>query len=1067
MANRVGAIFLVIQTALIAVALSTFADTPDDLNPEQAAIKALQRIRTNIQFNRDGTVRLVRLSNSVVTNNDTLVHLKAFPKLDYLAIVSPNVTDEGLQHIAGSTNLDTLLLTESSITGEGLAFLRDLVKLERLYLHDTPLNDSGFASLPQLESLRILHLDDTAITGKCLETLARVPNLDALRLTNAAVTDSHIAHVVGLTKLKHLSLSGTEITDASVEQLCSLSGIEYLELYDTSITKKGVALLREQFPAATILVDSEVGKLPEQSVAEIAFPLSRQTPNENELSPPIHTRLDSANTAPDFQRHVVPLLGKLGCNGRACHGSFQGQGGFRLSMFGYDFAIDHKNLSERVNLENPTESLILNKPTSAENHEGGLRLKRGSWEHQLLKRWVTKGANREANASAEVQTKLVKLDVSPSEIVFAGKGESKQLRVVAVWSDGTREDVTQLTRFQTNNDTIATVSSTGKITSQGKGDTYIISFYDSGVFSTQVLVPLTDQTGTRFPKFATATRIDELVTKKLSRLGIVPSPTADDADFLRRVSLDITGTLPTPKQITDFIADTATDKRAKKIDELLEHPAYDTWWTLKLCDLTGSNAGFLGSTEMAQPVATQWRKWLQHRVEQNVGWDKIARGIILAKSRNPNERYQDFSARHSEFTRAKTPADYAANEYMPHFWYRDNITQPAEKALAFGYIFMGVRLQCAQCHKHPFDQWSKKDFEQFSEFFTRIKTGSPPDADLLREQMREMLGVPTKLNTAALRRQSYLRVAAEGRPIPWKEVYIEAAGKKPQLAKLLGSNEIDLNQFQDPRDPLMHWLLNEPNRYFAKAFVNRIWANYFNVGIIEPPDDLNLANPPSNKELLNYLVNGFIESEYDMKWLHRRITNSDTYQRSWRANASNKLDERNFSRAVIRRLPAEVAIDAITQATANDKTVRRLSTQVDGRNIGDHPRSYQARVVDYSLLIFGKPLRTTNCDCERQDEPTLIQALFVRNDQELLDWLDRQDGWLKQVELTIAKNKDQSETEDSDLIQTAYLRTLSRNPSAAELNECKKHFGESENKIEGLRDLMWALLNTQEFITNH
>ncbi|MFT7639235.1 MAG: hypothetical protein ACI9G1_000966 [Pirellulaceae bacterium] len=1068
MTFRFGAILILIQTAFLATECYTIGEMPAEQNPEQAAIKSLQRITTNIQFNKDGTVRLLRLSKSFVTHNETLVHVKAFTKLDYLAIVSPNVTDEGLGHIADLTNLDTLMLSESHITGIGLAHLRRLSKLERLYLHNTPLNDDGFANLPPLAKLRILHLGNTSITGKSLKVLAGVPMLDALRLTNTSVSDAAIEYIAPLKKLAHLSLSGTKVTDACIETLCSLTELKYLELFDSNITKEGVAQLQTALPAATILTsinlgetnlveDNRVGKKP----AAPKQPPPGESTTADEVAPPIHTLLGVDETAPDFQRHVIPLLGRLGCNGRACHGSFQGQGGFRLSMFGYDFAPDHQNLSARVDIDSPTDSLILNKPTSADDHEGGLRLKRDSWEFKLLQSWIAHGAKRESNATAKPTVKLLKLDVTPAAIAFAAAKQIRQLKVVAIWSDGTREDVTQLARFQTNDDTVATVSDSGQITSQGKGDTYIISFYDSGVFSTQVLVPHTDKTGERFPQTPARTKIDKLVIKKLASLGIVPSPVADDADFLRRVGLDIAGTLPTPSQIADFVADTAADKRARKIDELLDHPAYDTWWTLRLCDLTGSNAGFLGSTEMAQPTATQWQTWLRHRVENNVGWDKIAAGIILATSRQQGERYQDFAASHSQFTRAKLPADYGANEYMPHFWYRDNITQPAEKALAFGYIFMGVRLQCAQCHKHPFDQWSKLDFEQFSEFFTRVKRGSPPDANSVREQMREMLGVPDKLNTAALRRQSYLRIAAEGRPIPWKEVYIEPTGNKAKPARLLGGEELDLNQFQDPREPLMHWLLNEPNRYFAKAFVNRIWANYFNVGIIEPPDDLNLANPPSNKELLNYLVAEFIESGYDMKWLHRTIANSDTYQRSWRTNDSNRTDERNFSRAVIRRLPAEVAIDAITQATANDKTAMRLATVGDGRTIGDHPRSYQARGVDYSSLIFGKPLRTTNCDCERQDEPTLIQALYIRNDQELLDWLDRQDGWLKQIELS------KEEIDERDLIRSAYLRTVSRNPSDTELEESAKHIKESESTIDGLRDLMWALLNTKEFITNH
>ncbi|MBI2481243.1 MAG: DUF1549 domain-containing protein [Planctomycetia bacterium] len=573
---------------------------------------------------------------------------------------------------------------------------------------------------------------------------------------------------------------------------------------------------------------------------------------------------------------------------------------------------------------------------------------------------------------------------------------------------------------------------------------------------------MSDLTGGDFPDVPRPTEIDRLVVGKLAKLGVVPSELSTDEEFLRRVSLDIIGTLPTPDEIHSFVADTSSDKRSRKVDELLAHPAYVTWWTTRLCDLTGSNAGYLGATEMAQPVAAQWRAWMERRVQENVGWDKIASGIVLARSRARGQPYRDFIAEQSKYTDEIAPADFAAlDNSMPHFWYRDNINQPTDKALAFGYTFLGVRLDCAQCHKHPYDQWSKRDFELFTEFFTRIKAGVPPDAKPLHEATQHMLGVPDKLNTAALRRQSYLRIAAEGRPIPWNEVYIEPA-KGEQPGKLLGGSEMDLSHFDDPREPLMEWLLTEPNRYFAKSFVNRIWTNYFSVGIIDPPDDLNLANPPSNKALLDHLTDGFIASGYEMKWLHRTIANSRTYQLSWRPNDTNRADTRNFSHAVLRRLPAEVAIDAIHQATASDSVLKTAAASVANRKIGQHPVSYQTRAIDFSLLIFGKPLRTTNCDCERQGEPTLLQSLYVRNDQEMLDLLVRKDGWIAQVkkEAISAERADQ-------LVAEAYLRTLARLPNDSELADCRQHVHDSTDVPEALHDLLWALLNTQEFITNH
>ncbi|MCH7729809.1 MAG: DUF1549 domain-containing protein, partial [Planctomycetes bacterium] len=408
-----------------------------------------------------------------------------------------------------------------------------------------------------------------------------------------------------------------------------------------------------------------------------------------------------------------------------------------------------------------------------------------------------------------------------------------QLQATAIWSDGSREDVTCLTRFETNNDSVADVQNNSVVRAVGKGDTHIIASYDNAITPIPVMMPVSDRTDKNYPKVPTPTRIDELVVEKLSKLGIVPSDLSTDQEFLRRVSLDIIGTLPAPKEIQEFVTDKSPSKRPKKIDELLERPAYVMWWTTRLCDLTGSNAGYLGNTDMARPVAGLWRNWIERRVKDNIGWDKIAKGILLAKSRKPGQTYDEFVAEQSRFTARENPADFSAlDNPMPMFWFRDNIKTAQDKALAFGYTFLGVRLECAQCHKHPFDQWSKQEFEQFKEFFTRISTGLQPDAQEPYDQLREMLGVPVKLNSAALRRQSYMRIAAEGRPIPWKEVFITPPGDKPQLAKLLGGTELDLREFDDPREPLTQWLLGDNNRFFARAFVNRIWANYFNVGII-------------------------------------------------------------------------------------------------------------------------------------------------------------------------------------------------------------------------------------------
>ncbi len=1111
---------------LLIVVGSSRADDQDDalaeaLKAEEPAAKALRGISSNLQKNRDGTVRFLRFSKSIVTD-EHLKHLQPFKKLDYLAVICPKVSDAGVANVRGLTNLDTLYLSHTQLTDKGLAALTQLEKLERLYLTDTRITDAGFVHLAGLKSLQLLSLENTATTDAGLAQLEPLTNLQTLYLTDTKITDAGLRHLKPLQelrtlklkdtaisdsglnqlkdfgKLENLDLTGANVSDAAVDPLSQLKNLKQLTLYQTQLSDKAAAELRAALPKTSIHLSPRGGQ--ERSALQrylagekLREPAAKNPANsvaivaDQPVLPPAKRRFTKRGVIPDFQRHVIPLLGRLGCNGRTCHGSFQGQGGFRLSMFGYDFDADLLSLAggdePRVDLMSPAESLILNKPSSddPDEHGGGQRFKKGGWEYQLLLNWIDAGAKGLAKDSA----KFARLEVTPQEIVFGKPGESSELKAVAVWSDGSREDVTCLTRFQTNDETVAAVTPDGRVTCKTPGDTYIVSFYDNGIFSTQVLLPVTGQTDDRYPKVPTPTRIDELVVDKLSKLGIVPSELSTDAEFLRRVSLDLIGTLPTAEEVTAFVEDKSSTKRSQKIDELLESPAYVEWWTVRFSDLTGSNSQYLGSTDMNSPAASQWNAWIRRRVKDNVGWDRIAAGLILAESRRPGQTYEEYVAEQSRHLSRKEPTDFTALENpMHYYWFRSNNLQPVERALSFGYIFLGVRLQCAQCHKHPFDQWSKHDFEEFTQFFTRIKSGSAPDAREPQLALKHKLGVPVKLDTAALRRQMYLRVAAEGLPIPWNEIYIDPPGKKPHIAKLLGDVEFDLNEYGDPREPLMAWLVNKDNSYFARSFVNRIWSHYFGVGIVDPPDDFNLANPPSNKALLDWLAQEFVEHKYDIKWLHRTIVNSRTYQLSWRPNDSNRKDERNFSHSLIRRLPAEVTIDAILEATANDARAKTFATVLTGRKIGQHPRSIQARGIDYSLLVFGKPLRTTNCDCERQMQPTLLQSLYVRNDHEMLEWLERSDGWLVQtarqlgqtlspevkVPKTAVKKAEAKPAEPAqvdELIRTAYLRTVNRSPRDEELKRAREHVGSTENTVEGLRDLMWVLLNTQEFLTNH
>lgn len=762
---------------------------------------------------------------------------------------------------------------------------------------------------------------------------------------------------------------------------------------------------------------------------------------------------------PDFQRHVVPLIGRLGCNGRSCHGSFQGQGGFQLSLFGYDFAADHEAMTQlegdsgsvRVNSNEPFKSLMLQKPLERIDHEGGQRFDMDSWQHHLLLRWIAGGAKNK-----QKEERLLRLEVTPQELLFTSTEDEQPLQVIAVWESGEREDVTCLSRFRVNDDSIATVSKSGLVRVGSPGDTHVVVFYDNGVTAVPVIHPF-DLDGV--PNLSAKTEIDRAVIRKLNRLGVKPSGICSDAEFLRRLSIDLTGTLPTPSEVRSFLADQSNDKRARKIDELLTRPAYAAWWSNKLCDYTGNNPN--QQSDIGQELAVQWYRWIYARLLENIPYDELAAKIVLATGRQKGTSYPEYALEMSSYLREEGPADFAQRETMPHFWSRRTLKTADDKALAFAHSFLGVQLQCAQCHKHPFDQWSKDDFEQFTRFFEPVQYGVAPDGMSAHQAMAKANNASMKGGVMMQMGMDLLGRAEGGETVPWREVYVETLSGESEPVSLLGLKTVKLGP-EDPRSVLMDWMRSPNNPFFAKAFVNRVWANYFGAGIIDPPDDLNQANPPSNPELLDYLVKGFVSNAYDMKWLHREILRSETYQRSWRPNGTNSVDRRNFSRILPRRLPAEVVYDALAQVTASDSSMKTVRTNLERRAIG-HLSMRMAGT--YAMNVFGKPARATNCDCERSDATSLLQTLFLKNDLIVRNRL-RESEWLNELEARFAGHT-LSEQEQRSLVDEAYLRCFSRLPNEHERKRSASYLAATASLREGLEDLLWALLNTKEFLMNH
>lgn len=846
-----------------------------------------------------------------------------------------------------------------------------------------------------------------------------------------------------------------------------------------------------------------------------------------DLSAPLHERFAATAEQPSYQKHVLPLMSKVGCSGRACHGSFQGQGGFRLSLFGYDFKQDHEALlggtEPRVDLKSPEDSLILLKPTMQLDHGGKKIFEVGSWQYNILERWIKAGAIDDSAGNPEI----IRLKIQPAELVFQKPGQTVQLRVLAHWGDGTVENVTDITRFRTNDESVAKVNEkTGLVTAEGKGDTHIVAFYDNGVAPVAAMLPVSDKAGSNYPNVAASTKIDELIVAKLRKVGIVPSEFCTDEEFLRRASLDIGGTLPTPYEIRQFIADSSTDKRAKKIEELLQRPTYAAWWTTVICDVTGNNTNQLeiAGKYLEPETARNWYDWIYRRVAENTPYDKMIEGLVLAVGRRPSQSYADYCAEMTSYVRSDHPADFTQRESLPQFWGRRNMQKPEERALVFSYTFLGVRLQCAECHKHPFDQWTQEDFKSFQAFFNGVAYKGKDRRDPEVAQMMRAVGVEPdggKGNGNEPGRR-LAEAAREGKTVPFPELIArseppkgvkgskdakKADGSSRVITpKVLGGEEVLLASYEDPRQPLMDWMRSPDNPYFARAWVNRVWSRYFGVGIIDPADDLNLANPPSNAELLDYLTRGFVESGYDMKWLHRTIATSDAYQRSRKTNATNELDRRNFSHAVLRRLPAEIAMDAIGMATAGTIQLAEMHGDVRSRYIGlKTTQGGDGRGQRlYSLGIFGRPDRITTCDCERSNDPTLLQSLFLYNDNEMYK-LIKGGGWIadlerveryrdieEQIRITRTrlvqqeKNGDEKRTEAtrqelskleavrdvkiSDrnaLVEELYLRTVSRMPSRPERDAALEQLASAESVASGMRQLLWVMLNTKEFILNH
>jgi hypothetical protein len=764
----------------------------------------------------------------------------------------------------------------------------------------------------------------------------------------------------------------------------------------------------------------------------------------------------------DFERHIMGLLSKTGCNSGSCHGSFQGKNGFRLSLFGYEPSLDYAsltrdNLARRINLVKPEESLLLLKATGQMQHDGSMRFGKDGWVYNTFLEWIRSGARWTRGSGA-----IEKLQVSPPDFALLANDKAIQVKVTATFSDGTTEDITPFCDFRISDDAIASLSPLGLLTPRQPGDAGLTVLYRGSVQAIRVLVPSPAKSRS-YPTVPEVNVIDKEVFAKLKMMNVVPADLASDTTFIRRLYIDTTAQLPTPAEVREFVADKDPRKREKLIDKMLAHPLHAALWATKLSDITGNNTTALENPQNTQPKRSQmWHDWLRKRIAENVPYDQMVRDILTATSLDGQtpEEWLEFVKKVEGQAEKSFKTDYPEKKTLDLFWRRQQqvpIEAWGEKIAA---AFLGVRLECCQCHKHPTDRWTQDQYWAFANLFTQISFNpnlfSSPELKKLvdAENAERRTKAPNgNANNVILIREFFVttNAANKGRANP--------ANNKLSKPQTLGGPEIPFKTGVDPRIKLAEWITAPENPFFARSFANRVWGHYFGVGVVNPIDDFSLANPPTNARLLDALAKEFVDSGYDLRKLERMILLSRTYQLDNTTNESNKFDKNNFSHAFVRPLMAEQVVDVLNSALGVDEEFTAADGIPANTKVVEVGSSRLTGNLAYALRIFGRPPRTTACDCERAMEPALPQTLFRMTDQAIMRKFVIPDCRA----LKLARSKLNNE----ELVEELFLATLTRFPKPDEKTEAVRHLATAKNKTEAVTDVLWALVNTREFILNH
>ena len=697
----------------------------------------------------------------------------------------------------------------------------------------------------------------------------------------------------------------------------------------------------------------------------VAMPFVAQANTTNSTNPVSATTMPETETEQPvkFLKDIAPILDKQGCSVGMCHGKFGGQGGLNLSLLTLNPESDHEpivhhNRGRRINLLEPEQSLFFLKPTGQIPHEGGLRFDPNSEEGLTILRWIEAGAPFDDN-----EPRLQKLEIEPSSFVLSDVGQTAQLKVLAHFSDGSVEDVTEKAVYESKDAPVAEVSTNGEVTSVRWGGTAVIARFLGVVDAAFVTIPRVSETdlASQASEFIPNNFIDKFVLAKLKKLNIRPSTLTTDDVFMRRVYLDTIGRLPSPDEIRTFLSDTSPDKRSKLIDMLLDTPEWVNLRTLKLADMLRIHPRSLGNGAFGERGATLFHEWVHAAVSENRPYNEVVRELITARG--------------------------STYQHGPTNYYRIE-RQPAGRAETTAQVFLGIRLSCARCHKHPFDQWTTDDYWNFAAFNGKIRIQG---GELYNEQV--------------------ISYNPNGRVINQS---VEGNRGEVALPTYLGGKSLAQDYQGDVLEALANWMTSTTNPYFAKATVNRIWSHYFSRGIVDPVDDMRATTPPSVEGLLEALADEFVQSGFNTKHIIRRILNSRTYQLSAEPNETNQLDDRFFSRFYPRPMMSQILLDVLNDVTETKEKYGRYP-------IGTRSVELPLPVSSRFLSLYGRSDREFLGDLDPKLEPTLTQALHMINSSYIHKKLRSSDGVLSRLIKASPDNR--------KLIAELYLSTLSRFPT--------------------------------------